>query len=214
MEELMQALEDNFEGHDRIANLVRNKTPKYGNDDDYADDIMRSVFEYYRGQVTGRPNMLGGMYRINMLPTTCHVYFGDVMMASANGRLAHKPVSEGISPEKGADTNGPTAVVKSCAKMDHLQTGGTLLNQKFTPSVVSGDEGLEQMANLVRAYFNMDGHHIQFNVIDRETLIQAQKHPDDYKDLIVRVAGYSDHFRNLSKALQDEIIERTEQSFH
>lgn len=158
--------------------------------------------------------MLGGMYRINMLPTTCHVYFGDVMMASANGRLAHKPVSEGISPEKGADTNGPTAVVKSCAKMDHLQTGGTLLNQKFTPSVVSGDEGLEQMANLVRAYFNMDGHHIQFNVIDRETLIQAQKHPDDYKDLIVRVAGYSDHFRNLSKALQDEIIERTEQSFH
>lgn len=149
-----------------------------------------------------------------MLPTTCHVYFGDVMMASANGRLAHKPVSEGISPEKGADTNGPTAVVKSCAKMDHLQTGGTLLNQKFTPSVVSGDEGLEQMANLVRTYFNMDGHHIQFNVIDRETLIQAQKHPDDYKDLIVRVAGYSDHFRNLSKALQDEIIERTEQNFH
>lgn len=136
------------------------------------------------------------------------------MMASANGRLAHKPVSEGISPEKGADTNGPTAVVKSCAKMDHLQTGGTLLNQKFTPSVVAGEEGLEQMANLVRTYFNMDGHHIQFNVIDKETLINAQKHPEDYKDLIVRVAGYSDHFRNLSKALQDEIIERTEQSFN
>ena len=158
--------------------------------------------------------MLGGRYRINMLPTTCHVYFGDVMMASANGRMAHKPVSEGISPEKGSDTNGPTAVVKSGAKMDHLQTGGTLLNQKFTPSVVAGEEGLEQMANLVRAYFNMDGHHIQFNVIDKETLIQAQKHPEDYKDLIVRVAGYSDHFRNLSKALQDEIIERTEQSFN
>ncbi len=214
MEELMQALEDNFEGHERILNLVRNKTPKYGNDDDYADDIMRDVFEYYRSQVTGRPNMLGGMYRINMLPTTCHVYFGDVMMASPNGRLAHKPVSEGISPEKGADVNGPTAVVKSAAKMDHLQTGGTLLNQKFTPSVVAGEEGLDQMANLVRTYFNMDGHHIQFNVIDKETLIQAQKHPEDYKDLIVRVAGYSDHFRNLSKALQDEIIERTEQSFN
>lgn len=214
MAELMQALDDNFEGHDRILNLVRNKTPKYGNDDDYADDIMKDVFEYYRSQVTGRPNMLGGMYRINMLPTTCHVYFGDVMMASPNGRLAHKPVSEGISPEKGADVNGPTAVVKSCAKMDHLQTGGTLLNQKFTPSVVAGDEGLEQMANLVRTYFNMDGHHIQFNVIDRETLIQAQKNPEEYKDLIVRVAGYSDHFRNLSKALQDEIIERTEQSFN
>lgn len=213
MAELLQALNDNFEGHERILNLVRNKTPKYGNDDEYADDIMRSVFEFYRSQVTGRPNMLGGTYRINMLPTTCHVYFGEVMMASANGRLAHKPVSEGISPEKGADINGPTAVVKSCGKMDHLQTGGTLLNQKFTPSVVAGEEGLEQLANLIRTYFNMDGHHIQFNVIDRETLIQAQKHPEDYKDLIVRVAGYSDHFRNLSKALQDEIIERTEQRF-
>ena len=136
------------------------------------------------------------------------------MIASPNGRHAHKPVSEGISPEKGADVNGPTAVIKSCARMDHLSTGGTLLNQKFTPSVVAGENGLEQMANLIRAYFNMDGHHIQFNVIDRQTLINAQKHPDEYRDLIVRVAGYSDHFRNLDKALQDEIIERTEQSFH
>lgn len=97
--------------------------------------------------------------------------------------------------------------------MHHLRTGGTLLNQKFTPSVVAGDQGLEQMANLVRTYFNMDGHHIQFNVIDRQTLLNAQAHPEDYKDLIVRVAGYSDHFRNLSRALQDEIIARTEQSF-
>ena len=135
------------------------------------------------------------------------------MIASPNGRHAHKPVSEGISPEKGADVNGPTAVIKSCAKMDHLSTGGTLLNQKFTPSVVAGENGLEQMANLVRSYFNLDGHHIQFNVIDRQTLINAQKYPDEYRDLIVRVAGYSDHFRNLDKALQDEIIERTEQSF-
>ncbi len=214
MAELMQAMRDNFEGHDRIHNLVSNKTPKYGNDDDYADDIMKEVFELYRGLVTDRPNMIGGKYRINMLPTTCHVYFGEVMMASANGRLAHKPTSEGISPEKGADVNGPTAVVKSCGKMDHLMTGGTLLNQKFTPSVVAGEEGLDQMANLVRTYFNMDGHHIQFNVIDRQTLIDAQNHPEEYKDLIVRVAGYSDHFRNLSKALQDEIIERTEQSFN
>ena len=136
------------------------------------------------------------------------------MIASPNGRHAPKPVSEGISPEKGADVNGPTAVIKSCAKMDHLSTGGTLLNQKFTPSVVAGENGLEQMANLVRSYFNLDGHHIQFNVIDRQTLINAQKHPDEYRDLIVRVAGYSDHFRNLDKALQDEIIERTEQSFN
>ncbi len=212
MEDLIEAMEANFEGHEMIANLVRNKTPKYGNDDDYADDIMKDVFNFYQKTVTGRPNMKGGTYRINMLPTTCHVYFGEVMNASPNGRLAQKPVSEGISPEKGADVNGPTAVIKSCSKMDHLRTGGTLLNQKFTPSVVKGEEGLDNMANLVRSYFNMDGHHIQFNVIDRETLIKAQQNPDEYKDLIVRVAGYSDHFRNLSKALQDEIIERTEQS--
>lgn len=214
MEELIEAMEHNYEGYERIANLVRNKTPKYGNDDDYADGIMKDVFNFYQKTVTGRPNMKGGTYRVNMLPTTCHVYFGEVMNASPNGRLAQKPVSEGISPEKGADVNGPTAVIKSCAKMDHLRTGGTLLNQKFTPSVVAGEEGLTHMADLVRAYFNMDGHHIQFNVIDKETLIQAQKNPDEYKDLIVRVAGYSDHFRNLSKALQDEIIERTEQSFN
>lgn len=214
MKELMEALEDNFVGHERILNMVRNKTPKYGNDDMYADSIMKEVFDFYSRSVTGRPNMKGGTYRINMLPTTCHVYFGEVMMASANGRLAYKPVSEGISPEKGADTKGPTAVINSAAKMDHLRTGGTLLNQKFTPGVVAGENGLEQMSNLIRTYFNMDGHHIQFNVIDKDTLLKAQKNPEEYKDLIVRVAGYSDHFRNLSKALQDEIIERTEQAFN
>lgn len=212
MEELMKALEDNFEGHEIIKNLVSNKTPKYGNDDDYADDIMQEVFNFYQKTITGRPNMKGGQYRINMLPTTCHVYFGEVMMASPDGRLAKKPVSEGISPSKSGDTNGPTAVIKSASKMDHLRTGGTLLNQKFTPGVVAGENGLDQMSNLVRAYFDMDGHHIQFNVIDRQTLINAQNNPEEYKDLIVRVAGYSDHFRNLSKALQDEIIERTEQA--
>ena len=214
IEELQKALDTNFEGYEDIHHIVTSKTPKYGNDDDYADDIMRSVFDLYRGMVVGRPNIKGGKYGINMLPTTCHVYFGEVMMASPNGRKAHLPVSEGISPDKGADVHGPTAVIKSCSKMDHLATGGTLLNQKFTPSVVEGDLGLEHMANLVRAYFNMDGHHIQFNVIDREVLLDAQKHPENYKDLIVRVAGYSDHFHNLSKALQDEIIGRTEQSFN
>ena len=214
MHDLMQALEHNFEGYPEIYNMVVNRTPKYGNDDNYADEIMESVFDYYYQTVSGRPNVRGGTYRINMLPTTCHVYFGEVMLASPNGRLAHKPVSEGISPEKGADVNGPTAVIKSCSKMDHLRTGGTLLNQKFTPSVVAGEDGLDNMANLVRTYFNMDGHHIQFNVIDRQTLINAQNNPEEYKDLIVRVAGYSDHFRNLSRALQDEIIARTEQSFN
>ena len=213
MEELIEAMEHDFEGYDVIYRMVHDKTPKYGNDDDYADDIMQDVFELYRSSITGRPNMKGGKYGVDMLPTTCHVYFGDVILATPNGRKAHKPVSEGISPEKSADTNGPTAVVKSCAKMDHLATAGTLLNQKFTPDVVAGEEGLEHMASLIRSYFSMDGHHIQFNVIDRQTLIDAQNNPEDYKDLIVRVAGYSDFFRNLSKPLQDEIIERTEQSF-
>ncbi len=214
MEELIEAMEHDFEGYDAIYRMVHDKTPKYGNDDDYADDIMQDVFELYRSSITGRPNMKGGKYGVDMLPTTCHVYFGDVILATPNGRKAHKPVSEGISPEKSADTNGPTAVIKSCAKMDHLATAGTLLNQKFTPDVVAGEEGLDHMASLIRSYFSMDGHHIQFNVIDKQTLIDAQNNPEEYKDLIVRVAGYSDFFRNLSKPLQDEIIERTEQNFN
>ena len=213
MSELLAALAGNFRGYENIHHLVREKTPKYGNDDEYADALMKMAFQTFYEAVTGRPNLKGGEYRIDMLPTTCHVYFGSVTGASANGRLANKPVSEGISPDKGADRLGPTAVIKSAAKMDHLQTGGTLLNQKFTPSVVAGDRGLENMVSLVRSYFSLDGHHIQFNVIDRQTLLAAQQRPEEYKDLIVRVAGYSDHFHNLSKELQDEIIERTEQSF-
>ncbi len=213
MEELIEAMEHDFEGYDAIYRMVHDKTPKYGNDDDYADGIMQEVFELYRSEITGRPNMKGGKYGVDMLPTTCHVYFGDVILATPNGRKAHKPVSEGISPEKSADRNGPTAVIKSCSKMDHLATAGTLLNQKFTPNVVAGEKGLDNMASLIRSYFSMDGHHIQFNVIDRQTLIDAQNNPEEYKDLIVRVAGYSDFFRNLDKPLQDEIIERTEQSF-
>ncbi|CEN25591.1 pyruvate formate-lyase [[Clostridium] sordellii] len=213
MEELLNALSDNFEGHEAIYNMVVNKTPKYGNDDDYADELMQDVFNSFYNEVTGRISPMGAQYRINMLPTTCHVYFGEVMGASANGRLSQKPLSEGISPEKGGDINGPTAVIKSCSKMDHLKTGGTLLNQRFAPAVVQGEDGLDNMANLVRAYFNMDGHHIQFNVFDKNVLLAAQKNPEEYKDLIVRVAGYSDHFNNLSRALQDEIIGRTEQTF-
>lgn len=213
MGELMEALRNDFKGHEDVLNLVKNKTPKYGNDNDYADGIMKEIFEAYYREVEGRRNGKGGFYKINMLPTTCHVYFGSVMGASPNGRKAHAPLSEGISPEKGADINGPTSVVKSAAKMDHLKTGGTLLNQKFTPSVVEGEAGLDNMASLVRAYFTMDGHHIQFNVIDKQILLDAQKNPDQYNDLIVRVAGYSDYFNNLDRVLQNEIIERTEQNF-
>jgi formate C-acetyltransferase len=145
-----------------------------------------------------------------MLPTTCHVYFGTVTGATPDGRRAWTPLSEGISPVQGADRNGPTAVFKSAGKMDHIKTGGTLLNVKFTPQLLEGDDGIDHLAQLVRGYFKMDAHHVQFNVVSADTLRQAQANPDEHRDLIVRVAGYSDYFCDLSKALQDEIITRTE----
>lgn len=214
MQELMEALNNNFEQYQLIKHIVSSKTPKYGNDDDYADEIMLDIFNAINEMITGRPTICGGTYRIDMLPTTCHVYFGSVTGATPDGRLGNKPLSDGISPSKGADVNGPTAVLKSAAKMDQVRTGGTLLNQKFLPSTVTGEEGLVNLATIIRTYFKLGGHHIQFNVIDKKTLLDAQENPDAYKDLIVRVAGYSDNFNNLEKALQDEIIERTEQKFN
>ncbi len=211
MTELLGALARDFNGDDDVRCRLMDETPRYGNDDDYADDIMRRVFDLFQTAVDGRPNTKGGSYRIDMLPTTCHVYFGSVTGATPEGRHAWQPVSEGISPVQGADRSGPTAVVKSMAKMDHIRTGGTLLNMKFIPQVLEGDENLEKLLHLVRSYFRMDGHHIQFNVVSAETLRDAQLHPEEYRDLIVRVAGYSDYFCDLSRALQDEIIARTEQ---
>jgi len=213
MKRLLSALAENFAGYDDVRAVLANKAPRYGNDDDAADDAMREVFGYYCKALTGRPNTRGGEYRVNMLPTTCHIYFGEVTGAMPNGRMAGKPVSEGISPSQGADVKGPTAVLRSAAKMDHLLTGGTLLNQKFSPDILAGGNGPEIMAGLVSAYFDMDGHHIQFNVVDKATLREAQAHPEEYRGLIVRVAGYSDYFGNLGKALQDEIIERTEHAY-
>lgn len=210
MRELMLTIGKNYVGHENIRKLVMNETPKYGNDDDYADEILIDVFESYFGSIDGRPNTKGGHFRINLLPTTCHVYFGSVLGATPDGRLAKKPVSEGISPVQGADRKGPTAVLKSAAKIDHLRTGGTLLNQKFTPQILSDNSGIEKVLHLIRAYFKMDGHHIQFNVVSADTLRKAQKEPENYRDLIVRVAGYSDYFVNLVPDLQEEIIKRTE----
>lgn len=210
MKKLKEVLKDNFVGHEEIRQLFLNKTPRYGNDDDYADDIMRLVFNAFYEEVNGRKNTKGGVYRINMLPTTCHIYFGSVVGATPDGRRAQEPLSEGISPAQGADRLGPTAVIKSAAKMDHIKTGGTLLNQKFTPQLLEGEEGINSLAHLIRAYFKLGGHHIQFNVVSTDTLRAAQKEPEKHRNLIVRVAGYSDYFNNLSKTLQDEIISRTE----
>jgi formate C-acetyltransferase len=210
MAELLAALDTDFAGAEPLQALLLNRSPKYGNDDEAADRIMRACFEAYYQAVEGRPNTKGGQYHIDMLPTTCHVYFGQVLGASADGRRAGVPVSEGISPVQGADRRGPTAVLKSAAKMDHLRTGGTLLNLKFTPRVLADETGIDHMAGLIRGYFGLNGHHVQFNVVTADTLRAAQAHPEQHRDLIVRVAGYSDYFCDLSRALQDEIIERTE----
>ena len=207
--ELLEALARNFKGKEDVRQFLINRTPRYGNDDDRADQIMRDIFYRFQRLVDGRETVRGGRYRINMLPTTCHVYFGSVIGATPDGRKAGMPLSEGISPVQGADRSGPTAVVRSAAKMDHILTGGTLLNLKFTPRVLAGQTGIDALVHLIRAYFRYDGHHIQFNVVDAETLRKAQENPEDFADLIVRVAGYSDYFNNLGEKLQDEIIERT-----
>ena len=208
--ELTVAIEADFIGYEHIQHDLIYETPKYGNDDDYADQNAVEVFEIYYDSVNGRPNTRGGFHRINMLPTTSHVYFGSVTGATADGRNSNMPLSEGISPFQGADYNGPTSVIKSASKIDHLRTGGTLLNQKFSPSFFEDEDSYNNLTALIRSYFSLDGHHIQFNVVNAETLRDAQEHPERYRDLIVRVAGYSDYFNDLGEDLQNEIIRRTE----
>jgi formate C-acetyltransferase len=209
-EKMLKALKENFKNEDDLRRTLIYDTPKYGNDDDYADANLIHTFDIYHDAVNGRPTMRGGTYRINLLPTTCHIYFGSKTGALPDGRKAKEPLSEGISPVQGADHQGPTSVIKSAAKIDHIRTGGTLLNQKFTPSFFKNDESICRLGDLVRSYFSLDGHHVQFNVVSADTLRDAQKHPEKYRDLIVRVAGYSDYFNDLGEDLQNEIIRRTE----
>ncbi|MCK4464790.1 MAG: glycyl radical protein [Bacteroidales bacterium] len=210
MDKMTRAIKTNFDGFWELRKELVYDTPKYGNDDDYADDQAREIFEIFYESVNGKPTSRGGTFRINMLPTTSHIYFGEVIGATPDGRKAHEPLSEGISPVQGADRNGPTAVLKSASKIDHIRTGGTLLNQKFTPAFFEEEEGILKLSKLIRSYFRMDGHHIQFNVVTADTLRAAQKNPEKFKDLIVRVAGYSDYFNDLPEDLQNEIIRRTE----
>jgi formate C-acetyltransferase len=208
--DLVKAFDADFEGAEVLRQRLVNRTHKYGNDDEYADALAVRAFETLVEEVDGRPNTKGGRYRVEMLPTTSHIYFGSVTGAMPDGRKAGLPLSEGISPVQGADRRGPTAVLKSAAKMDHIKTGGALLNMKFTPALLADERGIDSLAHLVRTYFKMDGHHVQFNVVRAETLRQAQAAPESHRDLIVRVAGYSDYFCDLSRELQDEIISRTE----
>ena len=211
MEEMLQALKDDWKGHEPLRQMVWNKTPFFGNDDDYADDIMRRVYDSLLGAIDGKHSTRGKTYHVNMLSTTCHIYFGKKLGATPNGRRAHLPQSDRTSPSHGADREGPTAVIKSLSKMDQQKSGGTLLNQRFLPSVLAGETGIEKLARLIRSYFRMGGHHIQFNVVDTETLRDAQKHPENHRNLLVRVAGYSDYFVDLDVHHQEEIIARTAQ---
>jgi len=210
MAQLLEALHADFEGHEALRLKLQNKTPFFGNDDDRADHLMQRVYASLFEAIDGKPNTKGGIYHLNMLSTTCHIYFGKMLGATPNGRLAGKPISDGTSPSHGADRKGPTAVIKSLGKMDQIKSGGTLLNQRFLPDVLASEEDLGKLAHLIRTYFKLNGHHIQFNIVDTATLKKAQACPDDYRNLLVRVAGYSDYFVDLDEHHQQEIIERTE----
>lgn len=210
MDEILSAVANNFEGKEKMRQFIMNRTPFFGNDDDYADSIAVKVYDDLVDAIEGHPNTRGGKTQLNMLSTTCHNYFGSVCGASVNGRMAKFAISDGTSPAHGADTNGPTSVIKSLGKLDQTKSGGTLLNVRFVPSLLKREEDLKKLVSLIRTYFNMGGHHIQFNIVDTQTLLDAQKTPEDYKDLLVRVAGYSDYFNDMTEQLQNEIIARTE----
>ncbi len=211
MDRVLKAVLMNFKGEEVLRQTIMNRTPFFGNDNDYADSIAVQVFNDLVEAIDGKPNIKqGGKYHLNMLSTTCHVYFGKVMGATPNGRLAGKSISDGTSPSHGADTHGPSAVVKSMTKFDHVKSGGTLLNQRFLPSMLKKDEDIVKLGHLIRSYFMLGGHHVQFNIVDTATLLAAQACPSDYKDLMVRMAGYSDYFNDMNADLQQEVIERTE----
>jgi formate C-acetyltransferase len=193
-----------------MRQYIRNHTPFFGNDDEYADTIAVRVYEDLVKAIEGRPNTRGGKTQLNMLSTTCHNYFGSVCGATPNGRLAHFAISDGTSPAHGSDSHGPTAVIKSLGKLDQTKSGGTLLNMRFVPALLKREEDQKKLASLIRTYFKFGGHHIQFNIVDTATLHDAQQHPDEYRDLLVRVAGYSDYFNDMTEQLQNEIIARTE----
>ena len=211
MNEMLNAIDANFENQEPLRLLILNRTPFFGNDDDYADSIAVNVFNDLYDAIEGKPNTKGECFHLNMLSTTCHVYFGKVMGATPNGRLAGRAISDGTSPSHGADTHGPSSVIKSLGKLDQVKSGGTLLNQRFMPAMLKREEDIIKLCALIRTYFSLGGHHIQFNIVDTETLHAAQQRPEEYRDLLVRVAGYSDYFNDMNADLQADVIARTGQ---
>ncbi len=197
----------------RILKMLED-APKFGNDIEQVDAFARDVAYTYTKPLQNYKNPRGGMFQAGLYPVSANVPLGAQTGATPDGRLAHTPVADGVSPSAGRDVNGPTAAANSVARLDHyIASNGTLFNQKFHPSALSGTQGLENFTGLIRAYFDQKGSHMQFNVVSRETLLDAQKHPEQYKHLVVRVAGYSALFTTLSRSLQDDIIRRTQQGF-
>ncbi|MGX7196557.1 glycyl radical protein [Enterococcus olivae] len=197
-----------------IRHLLINGAPKFGNDVDEVDELVRDVALIYCEEVQKYKNPRGGTFQPGLYPVSANVSCGLETKASADGRYAGEPLADGVSPTSGRDQSGPTAALNSVSKLDHhIASNGTLLNQKFHPSALQGETGLKNLSALVRAYFDQKGMHVQFNVISREKLRDAQKNPEKYKNLVVRVAGYSAHFVSLDKSIQEDIIARTEQAF-
>ncbi len=210
LETLLKAVSENFKGNEKLRQRIINYTPFFGNDDEYADKIATRVYNDLLAAIDGKPNTKGESFHLNMLSTTCHVYFGKVLGAMPNGRLSGKSISDGTSPSHGCDIHGPTNVIRSLGKLDQTKSGGTLLNLRFVPGLVKREKDIEKLGHLIRSYFTLGGHHIQFNIVDTDTLLAAQACPEDYKDLLVRMAGYSDYFNDMNADLQQEIIDRTE----
>ena len=210
MAELVEALDRNWEGAETLRQVLVNRTPHYGNDADEPDDLAVLTQRIFCDAIERHTDCQGARYWVDLLPTTAHVALGQVTGATPDGRFAGTPLSEGVSPVQGHDRCGPTAAAHSVAKLDHARTNGTLLNMKIDPRCLSSEPGLQKLAALIRGYFHQGGHHVQFNVVDREVLVDAMTHPEQHRDLIVRVAGYSDYFVLLSPDIQREILSRTE----
>ena len=221
-QQLWDALQDDFmsEENQKIQSMLINEAPKYGNDDDYVDQLVVEAYDSYINEIKKYPSTryqrgpVGGIRYAGTSSISANVGQGYGTMATPDGRKAHTPLAEGCSPAHAMDKNGPTAVFKTVSKLPtHEITGGVLLNQKVTPQMLATEENKEKLEMIIKTFFNrLHGYHVQYNVVSRETLIDAQKNPEKHRDLIVRVAGYSAFFNVLSRATQDDIIERTEQT--
>jgi pyruvate formate-lyase/glycerol dehydratase family glycyl radical enzyme len=210
MAALVDALDRNWEGAEILRQTLVNKTPHYGNDDDGADELAVRVQDIFCTAVESHTDLQGARYWVDLLPTTSHIALGEVTGATPDGRRAGAWLSEGVSPVQGHDRKGPTAATRSVAKLDHARTNGTLLNLKISPQAVKTDRDLPKLAALIRGYFAQGGHHVQFNIVDRDLLVEAMERPEEHRNLLIRVAGYSDYFTLLSRDIQQEILSREE----